>query len=298
MSVTVAQVVTHFLERSDLALGTLKSYEYTLSPFLSEYGYWKVEFLSRQVLKDYLDSLSHLAYTTHRKHQSILIALMNFAVDEGYIEVNPIHRLKFRKPNLEFGEHRSDEVIRYFTPQQLELMYQKIELSGNWRLYTLIKLLHQTGARIGEVLALNLSNIDEEQCRFQVVGKGNKKRWCFYNQDLANILKEYIQFYRFPNPSALFTAQHPTSLKISRLSYATAYEDWVNIVSSVPELKDAKIHNLRHTFATERVGLMGIEELRALMGHESIQTTLRYQKVTSSRAGSVAKKALQTLSES
>ncbi len=36
--------------------------------------------------------------------------------------------------------------------------------------------------------------------------------------------------------------------------------------------------------ATERVGLMGIEELRALMGHESIQTTLRYQKVTSQRA--------------
>ncbi|MEH1778491.1 MAG: hypothetical protein V7K67_17505 [Nostoc sp.] len=34
---------------------------------------------------------------------------------------------------------------------------------------------------------------------------------------------------------------------------------------------------------------MAIEELRALMGHENIQTTLRYQKITSSRAESVAK---------
>jgi len=56
-----------------------------------------------------------------------------------------------------------------------------------------------------------------------------------------------------------------------------------------------RLHDLRHTFATERVGLMGIEELRALMGHESIMTTLRYQKVTSARAETVAQSALQEI---
>jgi integrase/recombinase XerD len=40
---------------------------------------------------------------------------------------------------------------------------------------------------------------------------------------------------------------------------------------------------------------MGIEELRALLGHENIQTTLRYQKVTSARADKVAQIALDTL---
>lgn len=56
-----------------------------------------------------------------------------------------------------------------------------------------------------------------------------------------------------------------------------------------------RLHDLRHTFATERVGLMGIEELRALMGHSHIQTTLKYQKVTSLRAEQVAQNALQIL---
>jgi integrase/recombinase XerD len=42
---------------------------------------------------------------------------------------------------------------------------------------------------------------------------------------------------------------------------------------------------------------MSLEELRALMGHEKIQTTLRYQKVTSSRAEEVAQKALKLLTE-
>ena len=72
----------------------------------------------------------------------------------------------------------------------------------------------------------------------------------------------------------------------------------MNTVTVIPELKGARIHDLRHIFATERVRLMGIEELRALMGDESIQTTLRYQKVTSAHAESIAKQALQTLNES
>ena len=258
----------------------------------------KIELLTRQLLKDYLNSLNYLAYTTHRKHQSIVVALMNFAVDEGYIEVNPIHRLKLRKPNVERGEYSSDAVIRYLTTQQLDLMYHAIESVGNLRLYALIKLLHQTGARISEVLALNLTDIETDKSRFQVIGKGNKKRWCFYRQEAGSLLREYIQFERFFPSPALFTAQHPTTLKITCLSYAQAYEDWVNTVTAIPELKGARIHDLRHTFATERVGLMGIEELRALMGHESIQTTLRYQKVTSAHAESIAKQALETLNES
>ena len=60
-------------------------------------------------------------------------------------------------------------------------------------------------------------------------------------------------------------------------------------------INDSRIHDLRHTFATERVGLMGIEELRALLGHQNIQTTLRYQKVTSARAQKVAKYALRVI---
>jgi integrase/recombinase XerD len=67
------------------------------------------------------------------------------------------------------------------------------------------------------------------------------------------------------------------------------------LIESAPELDGIRMHDLRHTFATERVGLMGIEELRALMGHTNIQTTLRYQKVTSERAEIVAQAALDRL---
>ena len=159
----------------------------------------------------------------------------------------------------------------------------------------IISLLHRSGARISEVLQLDLENIDFEEQRFQVLGKGNKQRWCFFSKDTAAALAEYIRDGRYPRSAALFTAQQPISLETSRISYRRIHQCWETLIAPYPDLKGARLHDLRHTFATGRVGLMGIEELRALMGHESIQTTLRYQKVTSRRAESVAKQALNTL---
>jgi integrase/recombinase XerD len=95
----------------------------------------------------------------------------------------------------------------------------------------------------------------------------------------------------------LFTAQQPLTSEVRRLSYSTVYQDWKTLTGQEPLLAEARIHDLRHTFATERVGLLSLEELRALMGHRNIQTTLRYQKVTSQRAEVAAQKALDALTK-
>jgi integrase/recombinase XerD len=244
----------------------------------------------------YLNGLDHLAYTTHNRHQAILQSLFNFAIEQGYLSTNPIVRLKRRKPNQLKGEHGTDEVIRYLSSSQIEALYCLME--RNSRLHTLVLLLHRTGARISEALALNFDDLDLKHCKFRVLGKGNKQRWCFYGQDLAQVLEKYLRLYRHPNCPALFTAQQPFTRKVTRLSYRAAHNDWAHLIAKNSALQGFRLHDLRHTFATERVGLMGIEELRALMGHSHIQTTLRYQKVTSSRAEEVAQRALEVLAKS
>lgn len=293
MTTTLATVATQFLDRPGLAQKTVNSYESALLPLLSQYGRWPIEIVDREMLEDYLNGLSHLAYTTHQRHQSILQSLFNFAVEQGHIKANPIARLKRRKPDPEKGEHTSDTAIRYLTPDQLKLLYQAVKT--DCRTHTIVRLLHHTGARISEVLALDLADIDFEHQKFQVVGKGNKQRWCFYSDEVAQQLTTYVQYSRHQGCPALFTGQQPIAGTISRLSYRMVYQNWRQLIADIPELKGVRLHDLRHTFATERVGLMGIEELRALMGHQSIQTTLRYQKVTSARAEMVAKRALETL---
>ena len=292
--VTLATVATEFLNRPGYAASTRRSYESTLLPLLEQYGQTPIEILTRPTLEDYLNSLTHLAYTTHRRHQAIVQSLLNFALERGHLKANPIAQLKQRKPDSSKGEHDSDQPIRYLSDEQLRHLYAAMKLDA--RMNALVFLLHQTGARIAEILALDLADVDQGNCKFQVIGKGNKQRWCFYGLEAAKALERYLRYDRHPDSPALFTAQQPISHVISRLSYATAYKDWKDFTQE-PPLAGIRIHDLRHTFATERVGLMGIEELRALMGHEQIQTTLRYQKVTSARAEVVARQALSELTK-
>ena len=259
IAIFLATVATAFLSRPGLARSTLRSYESTLMPFLQEYGQMPIEILTRQAIEAYLNSLTSISYTTHHRHQAILQALFNFAVEQGYIKANPIARLKRRKPDRDKGEHGTDEVIRYLTPQQLESLYRLV--AHDLRMKALVYLLHRTGARISEILALNLENVNLSQQKFQVVGKGNKRRWCFYSEDAAQALDGYLRYRRHSGCSALFTAQQPFTLEVTRLSYRTVHDNWTELIALAPELEDARIHDLRHTFATERVGLMGIEEL-------------------------------------
>ena len=280
--ITLASLATAFLERPGLAKSTLRSYQSTLIPLLSEYGRWSVEIINRQVLQEYLNRLTDVSYTTHHRHQAVITALFNFAVDMGYLKSNPVAGLTRRKPSREQGEHATAEAVRYLTPNQLSILYHVIKKDA--RLSALVRLLHSSGARIAEVLALNLEQIDFKARKFQVVGKGNKHRWCFYSEVTQISLNHYFKYYRHPTHPALFTAQQPKNLVVSRLSYRMAHKSWTSLIGNTTELQGVRLHDLRHTFATERVGLMGIEELRALMGHESIQTTLRYQKVTPQRA--------------
>jgi integrase/recombinase XerD len=291
--ITLAALATAFLERPGLAENTLRSYQSTLMPLLQEYGRWSIEIINRQVLWEYLNHLTDVSYTTHHRHQAVITALFNFAVDMGYLKSNPVTGLRRRKPNREQGEHAKLEAVRYLTLNQLSILYHVIK--KDVRMSALVRLLHSSGARIAEVLALNLEQIDFKSRNFQVVGKGNKQRWCFYSEAAQKSLNHYLKYYRHLNHPALFTAQQPKTLIVSRLSYRMAHKSWTSLIGNVTELQGVRLHDLRHTFATERVGLMGIEELRALMGHESIQTTLRYQKVTPQRAEQVAHQAFNSL---
>ncbi len=293
LAVTLATVATEFLERPGLAPSTRETYEITLGNLLLEYGSWSIEIISRQTLIEYLSSLSHLKYTTHHKHQAILQSLLNFAVEQGYIKSNPIRGLKQRPLEREKGEYKTEDTIRFLTPSQLNILYKSI--ASDYRMSAIVHLLHRTGCRIGELLALNLDDINTLDCKFQVLGKGNKQRWCFYSEDAASVLSKYLQYSRHQNINALFTAQHPVTMRVSRISYRTLHDYWREITNTHPELQVARIHDLRHTFATERVGLISIEQLRALMGHESIHTTLRYQKVTSQKAEEAARQAFLSL---
>jgi integrase/recombinase XerD len=292
MPQTVARVATELLNDSNLASLTRKSYQGVLTPFVAEYGRNFIDKVQRAQIETYLQSLTGINFRTHNRHHTIIKRLFSFAAERGYTTHNPASFIKRKKPLLSQGEHGSDEAVRYLRKPELAALYRRS--TRNLRLHALITLLHESGARIAEVFALNTTSIDFKNCQFQVVGKGNKKRWCYFGEASTTALKSYFQ-KRDGTHEALFSERLAKSARVRRLSYATAYREWKEITENHPTLRSAGFHNLRHTFATERAKIVPLEVLRALLGHENIQTTLIYQKITSEVAREEAQKALEAV---
>ncbi|MEH2419838.1 MAG: hypothetical protein V7K48_02505 [Nostoc sp.] len=83
-----------------------------------------------------------------------------------------------------------------------------------------------------------------QQRKFQVVGKGNKQRWCFCSEDAEIALQDYIIYYRHSASRALFTAQHPMTKVITPVSYEAVSADWRKVINQSHELKGIRLHDL------------------------------------------------------
>lgn len=224
MVLTLARVATELLDTTSLSPKTRNSYEGVLLPLVRALGYTPIQHVKRAEIEAYLRNLTHLAYRSHNKHQRIITRLFNFGVERGYIESNPISHLKPKKPDSTLGEYTSDEPVRYLTKKELELLYRKVK--PFIRLQALVTLLHESGARISEVLTLDLKEINFSEREFRVVGKGNKKRWCYFGDRAYTALNLYINGYREHPHEALFTERLKVSNKVRRLSYDSAYREW------------------------------------------------------------------------
>lgn len=293
---TVARVARELLDSPHLAPRTKVLYGQILGCFLAEAGNTLIDGITREDVEAYLTGLNHLSVRTHHLHQTVIARMFHFAVERGYIDTSPAAFIKRRRSDATRGEHRSDEAVRYLTPAQVRTLMRVSDT--NPRLHALLWLLYESGARIAEVLTLNTGSIDLNRCQFPVVGKGNKKRQCFFGERAAGALREYLTHHREAPHTALFTERGKRFNDVRPLSYATAWRDLREVTEGYRSLHGIRFHDLRHTFATERARILPLEVLRALMGHEKIQTTLIYQKITSQVARESAQEAIQRLAES
>ena len=287
-----------FLERPNITERTRKSYRSRLGPFVRRYAYKPVGEADRALLQEYLDSLN-VAYSTHRQYQKSFKSFFDYALAQGYSDRNPVAGIPLRQPDASKGEHRETEEIRYLDEQQLEILFAALERSPNVRLRLLVALLYRTGCRVSEVLNLNRADLDLKNRSFDVVGKGNKRRTCYYapleadsNDMVVSLLEEYFDYYH-DGSDPLLLAEDPVRRRVTRLGYEQARLDWHALVDSIPELSGAVLHDIRHTFATQRVGVLSLEDLQALMGHAQLATTMRYAKVSPRRAAASARRAFE-----
>ncbi len=139
------------------------------------------------------------------------------------------------------------------------------------------------GLRIGEAVALKVSDIDSQRMLLRIEeGKGGKDRYALLSPRLLGVLRVYWRAAR-PN-NWLFPSWHECK-HLSMTSLARACRDaWKESGLT----KRVTAHTLRHSFATHLLeGGTDIRVIQVLLGHRRIDTTARYTRVSPCTIGQV-----------
>ena len=142
----------------------------------------------------------------------------------------------------------------------------------NLRDLAIIDLLYSTGIWIGELVRLNIDDINFEERECVVLGKGDKERKVYFDAKTKIHLQGYINNRSDNNPALFVTLDAPYDrLKISGVE--------IRLRSLGRELGINKIHphKFRRTMATRAIDKgMPIEQVQRLLGHSQIDTTMHY----------------------
>jgi integrase/recombinase XerD len=155
-----------------------------------------------------------------------------------------------------------------------------IDTVKNIKHRTIIMLLYSSGLRVSEISHLKITDIDSKSMRIKVVqGKGSKDRYTLLSQQVLVELRAYYIIYK--PKEYLFNGEgigRPISVRsIQRLVQKA-------LIQLGLDSKNYTVHTIRHSFATHLVDNgTDLHTVKELLGHSSLQTTMRYMHLTTKR---------------
>lgn len=128
------------------------------------------------------------------------------------------------------------------------------------------------GLRISELTGINLDSIKED--KLSVIGKGNKERIVFLNENCIYAINEYLKMRPKSNENALFLSSHKK--RIVNRTIQKRLKKYILMAGLDPEIYTP--HKLRHTAATlmYKYGEVDIRTIQSVLGHSSVATTQIY----------------------
>ena len=145
----------------------------------------------------------------------------------------------------------------------------------------MLRLLCATGMRVGELVMLDVGDVDIAEGNVRVVGRGSRERTLPLDPLTVASLGIYLERAR---PYLARNAPVETALVLNQRGQRLTRQGFWLIMKAI--VRDAGLpveitpHTLRHSFATHQIGEgLDLEELRRLLGHASIATTQVYAQM-------------------
>lgn len=194
----------------------------------------------------------------------ILSSFFSWLEDEDYILKSPVRRIHKVKTSSVIKETYTDEA--------LEEMRDNCETARD---LAMIDMLASTGMRVGEMVLLNREDINFNERECVVFGKGDKERVVYFDARAKIHLQNYLESRTDSNEALFVSLRSP----YQRLTIG-GIESRLREMGKRLDIPKVHPHKFRRTLATMAIDKgMPIEQLQQLLGHQRIDTTLKYAMV-------------------
>lgn len=263
----------NYLKKKDYSLNTINAYRKDLTIFL-KFSNNKIN-VDYNFLRTYLQFLYNKKYSNKSISRNIssLKSFYKYLVKFDIIKDNPCLFINFPKT-----EKKLPNFINY---NDLEVLFKAPDKSDTLGLRNLLilELLYSCGMRVSELVNIKLSDIDFNNNRIYILGKGKKERYVLYGEVCSNILNDYLINSRpVLNKNSEYLLLNKFGNKITDRSIRMIIDD---IVKKSCLKLNISPHTLRHTFATHLLNEgADLKIVQELLGHENISTTGIYTHVS------------------
>ncbi len=213
-----------------------------------------------------------------------LSSLFQWCVFEKFLTENPVDRItrpRFvnKKEGLPLTRQQAGQwlwsikmrkTLKDRGPRSLDEVRRKRQL---------IVFLLNTGLRNGELCALSIEDlrVDDDEQLLYVMGKGQKQRWVPLNRAALAAVRLHLRNRGNPARGPLFVTPTGERYNVRQLA-----SEITQLAPKGDEKLDVNPHNLRHSFATWLArSTSNISLVQKILGHEDVNTTLRYYVHTS-----------------
>ena len=224
---------------------------YTLRTLMDTYGHLKINEVNASIYQDWNLRVSKDYHTesTRNKKRFVMQGLIRF-IREQFRDV----------PELKYKSEKQKQARHYiYTPKEISLLVSQ----ASPYLKDLIHILYRTGMRLSEAINIRPEDVTEGFIHLYKT-KSGKARAVPIHKHIRDVLPRFIS--------------------AERVSIYDIENEFRKLKKQIGLSKEARLHDLRHTFATTLCEQgVSVDVVSKLLGHSSIQTTLIYARVSDQR---------------
>lgn len=256
--------------------------------YLSEQKHEKSKSISiysfnKQNILDFLEYVEKILKCSPKTRNHKLTIINSFL--EYAQSVNPIYLdIYLKSKSIKLKKFKLEK-MDFLTKEELEAFMKTINIKSKngYKHYVLIALLYEAGLRVSELINLKVTNLFflSESPYIKILGKGNKERIVYLNNDVVSIINDYID--KFGITLGYLFLNH-SNRQLTRFGVVKIINKYYELSKKeCPTLMNKTItpHSFRHSKAVHLLmNNTALPIIQRFLGHSSIKTTEIYLDIT------------------